>query len=264
MNAQNVALPRRIRVRLQAEKVLHTVRSLARVADRVFLTGHGLREMLGTVETDVYVGTASWITRDDIIDDPRRTADDGSVSLCAAARLEPMKGIHLVIDAVRWLRDRAQLEAPGVTLEIFGEGAEREALAERAESLGVFDAVHFGGTYAYPGPFYEAIRRHDIQLITNLNVEQPRIVFDAISQGVVPFCSNSVRYRKLGVPTRVLYPTGESESLAQIVQSLLTSKARAEVMPALRELARQNTLESMHERRAQWVQNVLDGTRRPN
>ncbi|PIE23918.1 MAG: hypothetical protein CSA62_05870 [Planctomycetota bacterium] len=261
MNAEGQSLLRRIRARHQASRMTHAVQSLAHAVDGVFLTGYGLVEMLGQVDAEVYVCTASWITENELIGEvqlkEKLAASSGSLSLCVAARLEPMKGVHLAIDALRWLHDHASPGLPGAQLEIFGEGAEKPALIQRAKQAGLAEAVRFGGTYPYPGPFFHAISRHDILLITNLNVEQPRIIFDAISQGLVPICPDSAPYQKLGVDKRVLYKRGDAESLAQVVQSFRTPEARADVMLALRKMAGENTLESMHKHRAEWVRSLL-------
>ncbi len=262
LNAMHQSLLGRVKAKLKARRTLRTVRALARAADGVFLAGHGLRSMLGTVETKVHVGTASWVTREDMVDEAvlqkKLESENRGLRLCAAARLEPMKGIHLAVDALRLLHEHQAPGQPPAKLEILGEGAEQDALIDRVEQYGLRTSVEFGGTHSYPGPFFDAIRRHDLLLITNLNVEQPRIIFDAISQGLIPICPDTVPYRELGLDQRVRYRCGDAESLALTVRRFISPRVRNDVMPDLRDLARRHTLESMHELRAAWIEGLLE------
>ncbi len=261
LNAQHKAFPLRWKAQLDAAGLLRNVRRLAGLSDGVFMAGHGLNDMLGSVEADVHFGVASWITRDEIIDEHALDAKihSGAEKLraCIAARLEPMKGVHLAVDALRWFRDHGPPDGARIRLEILGEGPQKEELVDRVEQNGLEDAVHFGGMHAYPGPFFKAIGCHDVMLITNLNVEQPRIIFDSISQGLVPICPDSIPFMELGLDRRLLYRRGDAASLARVLGSFRSSSARAEVMPGLRELANRHTLESMHELRAVWIRKLL-------
>ena len=69
-----------------------------------------------------------------------RGGDTGR-TLIGTARLEPIKGFDILVDAMALLRDRG--EAWRLTLA--GDGSERAALEARAERLGIRDAIEFAG-----------------------------------------------------------------------------------------------------------------------
>ncbi len=64
----------------------------------------------------------------------------GPLRLLFVGRLVERKGVHYLLDALRLARGRAE-----VSLEIVGQGPERERLEARARELGVHDIVRFLG-----------------------------------------------------------------------------------------------------------------------
>lgn len=75
------------------------------------------------------------------------------VRLGVAARLSPVKGIPLVLHAVRRLLDRSL----PVELHVAGAGPDRGQLAELARSLDIAEAVRFHGSVRDMRSFYGAI-----------------------------------------------------------------------------------------------------------
>lgn len=261
LNARHKRIHRRIKARFDAACLMRNVHRLGRWVDGVFLTGHGLVGMVKRTQSEVHIGTASWISLGDMVGEDsvhkKILASHKALSVCVAARLEPMKGVHLAIEALQGLTQQKVEEDIPVNIEIFGEGPQLDNLHQQVSQAGLEKLVQFGGTFPYPEPFWKAISVHDLLLITNMNVEQPRIIFDAISQGLVPICPDSLPYKELGMDSRVLYRQGDATSLAETIRAFMSPKARAEVMPALRKLAREHTLGSMHELRAQWIKRLL-------
>jgi glycosyltransferase involved in cell wall biosynthesis len=266
LNAQQKTWAKRLKAHAMARSILATQRRLARIAHGVFLVGHGLTDMLGLDLPNYHVGIASWIRDGEVIDEidyeekAKRSAEVPALRLCVGTRLERMKGVHLAIDAMAELQDRLADGAPDLT--ILGRGPELQALQQQAEELRVRDRIRFGGTFPYPGPFFEEIRRHDVMLLTNLNVEQPRVIFDAISQGLVPICPDSAPYRSLEIDTRVLYRMGDASALARAVERLQDRTILVSVMKELRPLAQRYTIDAMHRRRAAWIARTLAGRER--
>lgn len=256
LNAQGTAWPRRVAAGLTASSIRRTQRYLAAMADGVILTGHGLTHLLtGLTDLNTHIEIASWITRCDIVADSvwRQKAqallESRALEVCVATRLEPMKGAHLALEALRVLG--------GPRLRVLGDGEERPRLEAMARRWGLADRVQFAGTYAYPQPFLEEISRHHLVLLTNLNDEQPRLLFDAISQGVVPICPDAAPYRELGIDRRLLYRRGDPRALAEVVRRAREPALLMDVMPSLRRLAHRHTLESMHGERARWIARML-------
>ncbi|RWF44140.1 MAG: glycosyltransferase [Mesorhizobium sp.] len=61
--------------------------------------------------------------------------------LAAAGRLIPLKNFDRLIDAIRMLQDRGV----SASLDLYGDGPERQALSRKAAELGIGDSVHFHG-----------------------------------------------------------------------------------------------------------------------
>jgi glycosyltransferase involved in cell wall biosynthesis len=260
MNAARAAPLQRLRARIRSLSVRLSQSHLTRHAAGVFLVGEGLRRLIGDRQRHVLVGTASWIRHSDIAPPRHEPLRGHRWRLCAAARLERMKGIHLAIDALPALA--ARLPTVPLALDIAGVGPEEEALRAQAAALGPqTDApVHFIGGLSYPDAFFAFLREVDVVLLTNLNDEQPRLIFDAISQGCLPVCPDTLPYRSLGLPPELLYQRGDVDSLAQCLAALLTSTDRPALRARLIEIANGATIETMHRVRRDWVREQILGT----
>jgi glycosyltransferase involved in cell wall biosynthesis len=256
VNARGKNVFHRIRARLRSFSVKASQRHLARRSDGTFVVGEGLRRLVESASANIFVGTASWIRSSDIVGRDGASRQGQTVRLCVAARLERMKGIHLVLDALAGLA--AQGDAPARRLLIAGKGPEEAALRQQTESLGLQDCVDFVGTFAYPEPFLEFLRAQDIVVLSNLNDEQPRLVFDALSQGCLIVCPDSLPYRALGIPEDLLYRRGDARALGDALNRAAASIGDPDLRLKLDAMAREATIESMHERRREWVQSVLD------
>jgi len=171
--------------------------------------------------------------------------------IACASRLDPMKGVEMGVRAVAQLSEGND----AINLDIVGEGPELGRLKELVSRLGLQSATRFLGQLSYPEQFLSYLRTVDLVLLTNLNDEQPRLIFDAISQGCFPICPNSSPYVALGLDRRVLYDRGDANAAAETITRLLcmSKDALQKVAEDLRKLAGQYTLEAMHERRAAWI-----------
>ena len=257
MNARGRGVLRRAKAHATAASIRAAQSDLARRADAVRIVGEGLRPLVAPHARAIYVDTASWIRRDDI--QPPRTGQNEPARLLVASRLEPMKGVG------NGVRAAAALTRAGVpvTLGIAGVGEEEAALRALAAAEGIAELTTFLGQLAFPGPFYELVRTVDYVLLTNLNDEQPRLIFDAIAQGAVPVCPRNDACLSLGLDARVLYERGSAADLAETVRRLITlpEAERADLRARLCSIAETRTLETMHETRRAWTQAQLAARR---
>ena len=223
-------------------------RLLARRAAGVFVVGNGIVR-LAKPNTNVHVSTASWISSRDKIEPINMRTDQTRIA--CASRLDPMKGVEMGVRAVAQLSEGND----AINLDIVGEGPELGRLKELVSRLGLQSATRFLGQLSYPEQFLSYLRTVDLVLLTNLNDEQPRLIFDAISQGCFPICPNSSPYVALGLDRRVLYDRGDANAAAETITRLLcmSKDALQEIAEDLRKLAGQYTLEAMHQRRAAWI-----------
>jgi glycosyltransferase involved in cell wall biosynthesis len=255
VNARGQHLLRRARARLGSLSIRISQRYLAARCDGTFVVGEGLRRLVESVSPNVFVGTASWIRRSDILPSSAVRRDPTTIRLCVAARLEPMKGVGLALEALASLAARGHGEPR--SLLIAGRGAEEQSLRAKSLALGLDDVVTFAGSFSYPGPFLELLRHQDIVVLTNLNDEQPRLVFDAISQGCLIVCPDSVPYRALGIPADLLYRRGDANALAAALERIMGRIGETELQETLKALAIDATIESMHQKRCNWVRRTL-------
>ncbi|MDX8502972.1 glycosyltransferase [Mesorhizobium sp. VK4C] len=75
--------------------------------------------------------------------------------LATAGRLIPLKNFDRLIEAIRMLQDRSV----SASLDLYGDGPERQALSRLADELGIGDRVHFHG---YVARWYELAGDRDI------------------------------------------------------------------------------------------------------
>ncbi len=253
-NARRSGAVGRLKARLKSLSIRLALRHLTAHADGTFVVGEGLRHLVSRRCRSLHVGTASWIREGDLAAAPEGGLGPARLDqLCIASRLEPMKGVHLGVEALARLAGRRP-PGGGPWLTILGAGPEREALEAQVEAAGLARRVTFAGTRAYPGPFFEALRPMGLVLLTNLGEEQPRLVFDAISQGCLPVCPDSPAYAALGLPPEVTYRRGDAGALAEAVERLQRLPDPGRLWRQLLRVARPYTLEAMHRARAQWVE----------
>ncbi len=262
MNASDRGLVSRLKAQLEARSILATTRRMAALSDAVMVVGHGVAKAMGLEHAQMMVETASWIQAHHVLDAAAfeqrctHTLQQTTVRAAFAGRLESMKGPHIAIEALAQLRGR---KAQGVEgLSLFGQGPEDAALRALAASLGLQAQVRFEGVRSYPEAFLQALRSFDLVLMTNLNDEQPRLVFDAISQGVIPLCPDTPTYRALGLPESVFFPRGDASALARVWSRFGEAQLRMQAMQALRPLAFEFTIDTMHRKRAAWMHDLVE------
>ena len=237
-----------------------TCKALTSRADGTFIVGEGLRPLASTRCRSLHVGTASWVQQADLVAARAKCSHPDPAALrrmCIAARLERMKGVHVGVDAAALVADERE---PSI-LDIYGAGPELGSLQAQVTEAGLLDKVSFCGTLAYPQPFLSTLGRYGVVLLTNLNDEQPRLIFDAISQGVLPVCPDLPAYRALGLPQMLLFEPGNARALASTLKALWARSTTdlAAAWDVLFTIAGRCTLDSMHASRAHWIRSAVLG-----
>ena len=175
------------------------------------------------------VSPASWFLRDELatpaqITEARTAAASRPLHLMFVGRLDPGKGIDVLLEAIQLL------DRPGndITLTVLGGGQLRprvEAAAAAAQHLHIV----LGTPVPYGPEFFAVLRGADVLLVPNLGDEQPRNVFDAFSQGVPVLVADTTGLRSIvddGVTGRLL-PVGDAAALTAAVQEMAEPGARA-------------------------------------
>jgi len=233
--------------RLRAKVSEALARWSIRHAHLSVLTHAGYRDTLAQkTRGDVMVIPASWIDAETVVSEKAaQTTRTGPGRLLLAARLTAEKGISSVLEAL----ERAD---PGVSLTIIGEGPLRSMVAQASERLGrerlrLLDPVPYGPE------FFALIREHDAVLVPTLSDEQPRILYDAFSQGRPALASDTPGNREAAREgeTAWLFAPGDVGALTQLLNRAgVDAQALRAMQPAARDLALQHTHQHMHYLRA--------------
>lgn len=192
----NVGIPKTVRSKIRAFVDEAAGRWCVNHAQLVIVTQDEYRQSLLSRHPDrAHVIPASWIDEVNIISDreaveawrEKNARNDGRLRLLFVARLQPLKGVRVVLDAMRLL----SRESAPVDLHILGAG---ELIGEcEAASRELTDAtrVRSLGTASYDSAFFALLRSYHAIVVPNFSDEQPRIVYDAFSQAVPVLASNT-------------------------------------------------------------------------
>ena len=261
MNSQGKSWLKKLKAKLIAFSIKRTTSKLAAMANGVVVIGEGVRQSMQLKHRNIYVETASWIHDEEIISETafqEKVSELTSPKTIIAARLEPMKGVHLAIEALVHIKKSAKVLP---TLNILGKGPALDDLNTMVQANKLENIVSFDGVRAYPDEFFAELRNFELVLLTNLNEEQPRLIFDAISQGLIPICPDSAAYQHLKLPAEILYKKGDAHSLALTWLAFCDCVSVAKMMQQLRPMAFQYTINAMHQKRSQWIAGLLATTR---
>ena len=141
--------------------------------------------------------------------------------LVFVGRLVSDKGVDVLIDALALLVKRGRR----VCLTVVGDGPDRDALKQRAFTLGVADLIDFVGHRA-GSALVALLNAHELLVVPSL-WEEPFgvVVLEALACGCVPIVARSG-----GLPDAVgdcgrVVPRGDREALAQGINALLGDTA---------------------------------------
>ncbi|RYH06238.1 glycosyltransferase [Tropicimonas sp. IMCC6043] len=256
MNAARSSILAQVKARLRALDIRLTQIFLARNCSGVRVVGKGLVSLVEGHATSLLVETASWVSKKNFEIERPREHEPPRVSLIS--RLEPMKGVDIgVRAAAKMLRGGEKIE-----LRIAGDGPDRHRLEALVGDLEISESVHFLGWLSYPNDYFSLMRDTDVVALTNLNDEQPRLIFDAISRGAIPICPNTNAYSGIGLAPELLYKQGDVDSLHDALQKAISMSADAkqDLRDSLASMADSYTIEEMHLRRDEWYKSLLKRT----
>ena len=151
----------------------------------------------------------------------------GVPRVAIVGRLIPIKGHDVLLRALAAARD----SAPGLTLEVAGEGPLEQGLRATVTRLGLDDAVTFLGRVAPAAPVFE---RAEVVAVPSFGEGFGMVALEAMERGR-PVVASAVG----GLPeivddgrTGILVPTGDAEALAAAIVDLVRNPGRAAAMGA--------------------------------
>lgn len=243
------------------------LRQALRRADARVFTQEGYREFFGIGPERSLIAPAVWID-DDVILSPEAQAarlaalPRSKVRLLFPARLVPEKGVDTILEAVGFLSHRLACETDTVEVEIdlIGQGEMAETCRRFAKDNPGPVTVRLLEPLPYGPAFFALLRRYHGVVLANRHQEQPRIVFDAFSQGVPVISSNTAGVRQVVARERnaLLFPVGDAASLADAMFRFARDPA---LRGALSERALQDvrgfSQRRMHEEREAFLKRCL-------
>jgi glycosyltransferase involved in cell wall biosynthesis len=131
---------------------------------------------------------ASWIDEGSVISDAQADAiwreklepGDRELALLFVGRLDRQKGVAVLLDAIRSVASKNIR----VTLDILGSGELLPMCRQISGELQGPTRINVLGTVDYGAPLFQLMRRYHALVVPSISDEQPRIVYDAYSQGV--------------------------------------------------------------------------------
>lgn len=150
--------------------------------------------------------------------------------LLCLGRLVPAKGFDLALEAFARIRSRF----PGLTLDIAGDGSERESLAAQAERLGLADTVRFLG-WVEPSAVHDCINTATLLLMPSRREGLPIVSIQAAQMGrpVIAARVGGLPEAVIDGETGILVPPDEVNALAAAADRLLSRPAELERMGRL-------------------------------
>lgn len=171
-------------------------------------------------------------------------------------RLEPAKGIHLLLHAVARLYREGWQPQPRVV--IVGDGSVKQDLMRQAVELGIAEVVHFAG---FRQDSYRAYGGFTVTVLPSLQDGLPLACLEAMAAGSPVIASDAgglpemVKHEETGL----VFPAGDEDALANCLKTVVANAALARAMG---ERGRARFLEQFHvvrmtERTRQLYREVL-------
>lgn len=187
-------------------------------------------------------------------------ADENSVVIGIAARLNPVKDIPTLVKAFA----KAHAKHPELRLLIAGDGAQMDELRHLAAELGIADKVCFAGWLNDMDSFYHAI---DVNTLTSLSETFPYSLTEGARAGLPTIAS-----RVGGIPYLIdhgvnglLFEAGDVDALAGHMEALAADPGlRERLGRRLYEKAKaEYSIESTIDRQVEIYQDILRKQARP-
>ncbi|MEX0753618.1 MAG: glycosyltransferase family 4 protein [Actinomycetota bacterium] len=199
-------------------------------ANVVFARGRRLAALAGRYNDNVIETVPLGHTFPPTVRNPARE----EISLLYLGKLDDGKGVDVLIEAARILRD--QQEVP-VRLDIVGDGPQRKLLEALSRQVKVENCVRFTGWIDDPSELSVYLSRASSLVVPSISPEGvPRVIDEAMSLGV-PVIATRVG----GIPAEFeadeleLVPPARADALAQAVTLLHNDPTRRAVLAAAAE-----------------------------
>jgi len=206
---------------------------------------------------------ASWVDESDIISEADAAKSwmhnlSKTPRFLFAARLIPSKGVYILLRAMELLN----AENIPISIDILGDGKLLEECQKLAGQLTGRSQMSVIGTVPYGADFFRLLRSYCAVIVPSLSDEQPRIIFDAYSQAIPVFVSDTPGPREYvqDLKTGRLFSANNAQALANVIKWAIQYKAELQPMGmASLKVAQNMTHKKMHETRWELLLKALEG-----
>ena len=236
--------------------------ALKKADARIFTQTFYRQYFLGDDASRTLINPATWIDENKIISKTSlltrlASCSNQTLKLIFPARLTHEKGVQLLLDAIVILK---QLETP-VEMTIIGTGKLEGLCQEACNTKHSTVKLKFCKAMPYDDQFFTALQAYHLVIVANLKEEQPRIVFDAFSQGLGVVAPTTTGILDITTDSNTLYfEPGDASSLAQTINKA-TNNMNEVFLLGVNGLAsvNQKTHLNMHGTRRVFLEKVLAG-----
>jgi glycosyltransferase involved in cell wall biosynthesis len=233
-----------------------------RRADARIFTNSFYRDYFLKNDTEhTLIAPASWIEENNLASVEEVTQryfdkKDNILDLIFVARLIEDKGVFTLIQAIKLLEEMHI----SVNITLMGSGPLKKECMEFSSKEHGNVKIKYREPVDYGRKFFEFLRKYDIVIVPNLKQEQPRIVFDAFSQGlgVVASDTNGLRDIIFEGQNAAIFKRGVSQDLARAI-CFLTKNPNLTLKMGLNGLnyAKLKTHTRMHMDREKFLKQVF-------
>ncbi|MNJ31379.1 Alpha-D-kanosaminyltransferase [compost metagenome] len=227
---------------------------------RIFTQSFYRDYFLGNEKRRTLINPATWVDKSNFTNPEavtRRFNDktDGKLNILFPSRLVADKGVLVVLAAIEQLKPHDV----NINITIMGSGDLEENCRRFASERHGGVTVKYQDNVNYGEEFFTVVSHHDWVLVPTLKQEQPRIIFDAFSQGTPVIASDT--YGILDITdkdTALIFETGNSSSLAEaILHAARHPELALKMGLAGLEYAAGKTHLQMHQDREQFLKSSL-------
>lgn len=186
---------------------------------RIFTQSFYREYFLGSDKRRTFINPATWVDKSNFatpnaVEHRFKERNDNTLNLLFPSRLVADKGVLVVLAAIEQLRRHDV----SINITIMGSGELKENCLRLAKEKHAGVNVQFQDNVNYGEDFFKVIAEHDWVLVPTLKQEQPRIIFDAFSQGTPVIASDTYGIRDItNQDTAFTFETGKPSSLAETI-----------------------------------------------
>ena len=207
------------------------------------------------------INPASWVNQENLqsvenFNLLNKNKGNKTLEFILPTRLIEEKGVYLLLNAIRLLKN---MDIVG-NVTIIGDGPLKSQIID-------FINKDYGGIKViylepveYGTQFFKLLQHYDIVLVPNLKEEQPRIIFDAFSQGVGVIASNTSGIIDIVAPGKnaFIFKVGDADALAGAMAKAINNPALVTKLGlAGLNYANGKTHAQMHQDRLGFLQSTL-------